>query len=49
MRKLFVWGTIASGAVALYLMMKRGETFSEAATNAVQHPFGSLVNELKRS
>ena len=48
MRKLIVWGTVASGAVALYLMMKRGESFSEAATTAVQNPFGALFNEMKR-
>lgn len=49
MRKLFVWGTVASGAIALYLMMKRGESFNEAVTSAVQNPFGSLVNEMKRT
>ena len=49
MRKLIVWGTVASGAIALYLMMKRGESFSDAATSAVQNPFRSLINEMKRT
>ena len=49
MRRLLLWATVTSGAVALYLMMKRGETFTEAATNVGQHPFGSLIDELKKS
>ena len=49
MRKLLFWTTILSGAVAAYLMFKRGESFDTIASKATQHPFGALADELKRS
>jgi hypothetical protein len=49
MRKLFLYATIASGAVAAYLMYRRGESFGTIAKNAGLHPVGSLVHELKRA
>ena len=48
MRKLFFWATIISGGVAAYLMLKRGESLGTVGRQATVHPFGSLVNELKR-
>ena len=47
MRKLFFWTTIISGGVAAYLMLKKGEPLSQVAKQVVQHPIGSLVDELK--
>ena len=47
MRKLFVWGPVAAGAIAAYLMYKRGESFPSIAKKAVGNPVGSLVTELR--
>ncbi|MDP9038319.1 MAG: hypothetical protein M3O02_03470 [Acidobacteriota bacterium] len=47
MRRMIFWATLASGAVAAYLMYRRGESFGTIAQKAVGNPVGSLVNELK--
>ncbi len=47
MRRIIVWATIASGVVAAYLMLRRGESLTTVADKAVSNPVGSLVNELK--
>ena len=47
MRKFFLYATIASGALAAYLMLKRGESLGNVAKETLQNPFGSLVTELK--
>ncbi|GAC1421045.1 MAG: hypothetical protein NVSMB62_15600 [Acidobacteriaceae bacterium] len=47
MRRFFFWATVASGAVAAYLMFKRGESFGQIAQKTVTNPVGSLVNELR--
>ncbi len=47
MRKLFLYGTIASGVVAAYLMYRRGESLGTIAQKAVTNPLGSLATELK--
>jgi hypothetical protein len=49
MRKLFLYATIASGAVAAAIHQVRGESFGTIAKNAGLHPVGSLVHELKRA
>lgn len=49
MRKLLFWATIASGAVAAYLMFKRGESLGTIADRAIAHPVGTLLDELKRA
>ncbi len=49
MRRLFFWTTIISGGVAAYMMLKRGESLGTVARQASTNPFGSLVNEFKRS
>jgi hypothetical protein len=49
MRKLIVWGSIAAGAVAAYLMYKRGAPIMTIATKTVLNPVGSLVTELKNA
>lgn len=46
-RKLFVWGTFVAGAVAAYLMYKRGESMPTIAKRAITNPVGSLVTELR--
>ena len=46
-RKLIVWGSVLSGAVAAYLMYKRGTPIMEIAKKTVLNPVGSLVTELK--
>ena len=49
MRKVFFWGTIASGAIAAYLMHKRGATMGDIAKSAISNPIGSLVKEMKHA
>lgn len=46
-RNLIVWGSIISGAVAAYLMYRRGTPIMEIAKKTVTNPIGSLVTELK--
>ena len=48
MRKAFLWVTIASGALAAYLMYKRGISLEDIAGSVVKDPFGSLFNEMKQ-
>ncbi len=47
MKRLLLWGTIISGLVAAYLMFKRGEKLGTIAEKAINHPVGTLVDELK--
>ena len=47
MRRFIFWATVASGAVAAYLMFKRGESLGQIAQKTVGNPIGSLVNELR--
>jgi hypothetical protein len=49
MRKLVVWGTVIAGAVAAYLMYKRGTPIATIARKAISNPLGSLVGELKNT
>ena len=48
MRKLIFWTTIASGAVAAYLMLKRGESLGTVAVQATTNPVGTLLHEVRR-
>ena len=45
--KLITWGTFVAGAVAAYLMYKRGESVPTIAKKTVLNPVGSLVTELR--
>ncbi len=47
MRKFFFYATIASGALAAYLLFKRGVPVTEIAQDVLQNPFGTLVHELE--
>ena len=49
MRKFFFYATIASAAVAAYLLYKRGVPVSQIATDVIQHPIGTLVHELQNT
>jgi hypothetical protein len=49
MRKFIVWGSIAAGAVAAYLMYKRGTPIMTIAKKTILNPVGSLVGELKEA
>jgi hypothetical protein len=46
MKKALFWGTIVAGAVAAYLMYRRGESVGSIAVRTVINPVGSLVTEL---
>ena len=49
MRKLIVWGSIAAGAVAAYMMYKRGTPIMTIAKKTIINPIGSLVGEIKQA
>ena len=46
-RKLIVVGSILSGAVAAYLMYKRGTPLFTIARKTISNPVGALVGELR--
>jgi hypothetical protein len=47
MKRALFWGTIVAGAVAAYLMYRRGEGMGTIAVRTVTNPIGSLVSELQ--
>ena len=47
MKRVLFWGTIVAGAVAAYMMYRRGESMGTIAVRAVTNPVGSLVTELQ--
>ncbi len=47
MRKAIWYGLVISGLAAAYLMFKRGAPLGEIAEKAVEHPIGTLMDELK--
>jgi hypothetical protein len=49
MKRLFFWATIASGAIAAYMMLRRGESIPKTAARTLTNPVGSFVNELRTS
>ena len=49
MRKLFLYTTLLSGAIAAYLLFKRGVPLKEIAADVIQHPIGTLVHELEHT
>ena len=46
MRKAFVWATIVSGAIAAYLLYRRGVPLNQIAEDVTSHPIRSMTNEL---
>ncbi|HEX5284083.1 MAG TPA: hypothetical protein VFW30_08180 [Bryocella sp.] len=49
MRKMVVWGSVIAGAIAAYMMYKRGTPIMDIAKKTVTNPVGSLVTELKNA
>jgi hypothetical protein len=47
MRKFIYWATIASGVVAAYLMLRRGESLSSVASQTLAHPVSTFANEVQ--
>ena len=47
MRKLFLYATLISGALAAYLLFKRGVPLNKIAEDVLQNPIGTLVHELE--
>ena len=45
-RRAIYWGTIIAGAVAAYMMYRRGESVGTIAKSAIFNPVGTLVNEV---
>jgi len=48
-KNVWFWVTVASGAIAAYLMYRRGENLSTIAEQAVHHPVSSLIQEAKNA
>ena len=49
MKRIFFWTTLLSGAVAAYLMYRRGEQPTQIARKALAHPYRSLAAEIKQA
>jgi hypothetical protein len=49
MKRVLYWGTIIAGAVAAYMMYRRGEPMGSIAVRTVTNPVGSLVSELEET
>jgi hypothetical protein len=49
MKRVLFWGTIVAGAVAAYMMYRRGEPMGTIAVRAVTNPVGSLYSELQEA
>lgn len=49
MRRMIVWGSVIAGAVAAYMMYKRGTPIMDIAKKTIVNPVGSLVTELKNA
>ena len=49
MRKFIFWATVAAGAVAAYMMYRRGEDVTTIARESIQHPVKSLLRETKNA
>ncbi|HEX3662917.1 MAG TPA: hypothetical protein VHU89_15890 [Acidobacteriaceae bacterium] len=49
MRNFIFWATVASGAIAAYLMFRRGEDLSTIAHESIEHPVGSLIREAQEA
>jgi hypothetical protein len=47
--RLFALPTFTAGAVAAYLMYRRGESPLSIAKNTVLNPIGSLVSEIQNT
>lgn len=48
-KNVWFWATVAAGAVAAYLMYRRGASLGTIARESVQHPIGSLVREAENA
>jgi len=46
MKRAMFWATVAAGAIAAYLMYRRGEPVGTVARKAILHPVASFVSEL---
>lgn len=49
MRKFITYASIVAGAVAAYMMYKRGTPVTTIAKKTITNPVGSLVGELKNA
>ncbi len=49
MKRLSFWIPIIAGAVAAYMMYRRGESLPKIAQRAVSNPFGTLAAEVKQA
>ncbi len=47
MGRFFVWATLISGAVAAYMMYRRGESLATIAQKTISNPMGALASEVK--
>ncbi len=47
MKRLVLWGSIAAGATAAYLMYRRGESVITIARRILTNPVGTFVTEVR--
>lgn len=47
MRRMFMWGAVASGLIAAYMMHRRGESVFRIARTTIFNPFDALKSEIK--
>lgn len=47
MKNFIFWTTVAAGALAAYLMYRRGENITTIARESMQHPVKSLIRETR--
>lgn len=49
MRKLFIWGSIATGVIGAYLMYRRGVPVKDILQETLRHPVRSFATEVKNA
>ncbi len=49
MKRLVLWGTIAAGATAAYLMYRRGEPIGDIAKRILSNPLGAFASEIRQA
>lgn len=49
MKRITFWATIVAGAVAAYLMYRRGESLPKIAQKTVSNPLGAFASEVRQA
>ncbi len=49
MRNVIFWSIVGAGAIAAYLMYRRGVSVPTIARETIEHPVGSFVREAQNA